>query len=695
MYRKSLCVFLLVAFTAFSSVSYADITVDQFRPVFQFKFGSFRYIYYRVDVSNTGAKLSRVIAHVSSDDPEARVFSSHVVFSKINALSSKKSFNGFFLRVPRQTRPDAEFLASALEVNFRFRLKLALSGQVIDDPIPNAAVTANVGGASSSATADPTGNYVVDVIATSFDDLVAVNAMGAGGQENVSLNSIVSSVLTLHNETGANGGLPALSAAEVSALDVTHITTAKAALLEESNGGPISSASELMEAELALQGNLLVRIAAAIKAVIDDPTVNLPAGVSDTAALAGDPAAYGPFIADLEANNPAAWTAALTATIAAGPGGQFAAATVPGVYYSTLLQNLNLVVGDRFEFNADGTATRTQPAGQVDATWSVDVDGALVLNTLAPFVQREFFSSNCPEQAGAVITQSLYFGSIFRLVDDGLAADQVAEQSLTGIAFPNNPECTTSAPTLSDAAAAIPLPWVVESNTGDFVATDFAGRQFAMPIWSNDVIGAPLSIAFPERGVDVLSFDVSGTGTTDITARSFLWSIDGDGHLEVLFATGEFNEYVLIGNDGDTINTVQVATTANGTFAFRGLLKERNPGLAFNNSLLVGPSFFSGWDESITLFPVGQIDEFTFSADNTGTLDIGSVNPTTWNISLADSRVVIVADFGFIVWERTWRLIDIVDDRYWVIETTQLGNPVDFVDTIDRVGFQNSYRVVP
>lgn len=273
--------------------------------------------------------------------------------------------------------------------------------------------------------------------------------------------------------------------------------------------------------------------------------------------------------------------------------------------------------------------------------------------------------------------------------------DQVTEQRLTGTAFPNNPECTAPPPSLSLAANATALPCVAEDDSGDFVDADFAGRQIAMPIWASDVIGAPLSIFLPERGVDILSFDANGTGTAAITGRNFLWSIDADGHLEILFASGEFNEYVLMGSDGDLTNTVHLATTANGTFAFRGLLKERNPSLAFDAATLIGPSFLSGTDESINVFPVTQIDAFTFSADNTGTLDIGSINPTTWGIDPADDRVITTAVFSFSTWERTWRLIDIIDDRYWVIETSQLGNPIDFVDTVDRVGFQTYYRVVP
>lgn len=176
-----------------------------------------------------------------------------------------------------------------------------LAGVVTDAPIPNANVMATVAGQMVQTQADSSGRYLLQVSVpdTATDSLVTLEATGATGQEFVVFRSLLGSVGSLAASAGADGRL---SADEDIGVNVTHLSTAEAALIAQAGAAPTSDA-ELETARRALDPERLVNTASAIKLLVDmGETYTLPEGVSNTLAFASDGAAVDEFVAQVQSN---------------------------------------------------------------------------------------------------------------------------------------------------------------------------------------------------------------------------------------------------------------------------------------------------------------------------------------------------------------------------------------------------------
>lgn len=121
------------------------------------------------------------------------------------------------------------------------------------------------------------------------------------------LRSIVGSYARLSSVAGTDGKVVAI---ESSRVNLTQFSTAEAVLAEEANGGPIVSEAQLDASLPQIDAAQLQNLAAAIALVIDDPDYPLPAGVTDTLALAQSPTDRAQVIADANANGDLSATAA-------------------------------------------------------------------------------------------------------------------------------------------------------------------------------------------------------------------------------------------------------------------------------------------------------------------------------------------------------------------------------------------------
>lgn len=181
--------------------------------------------------------------------------------------------------------------SAALSLSVTARLRIA--GKVSDGPIANAFVTATVGDAVFSTTADAAGAYTLEVRSANPSDFVSLSASGIGVQSTVRLSALVGEVASLLARAPAGE----LSLARGFAADITHISTATAALASQANGRTVPvTETQLRDALLTLSPVRLTDIATALKLVVDHG-VALPEGVADTMALANSEAAVDTLLA--------------------------------------------------------------------------------------------------------------------------------------------------------------------------------------------------------------------------------------------------------------------------------------------------------------------------------------------------------------------------------------------------------------
>lgn len=271
---------------------------------------------------------------------------------------------------------------ASIAVNLKINAALLLKGVVSDGPIANAVVTATVGSKTFSASADAQGAYSLPVQTDSLSDAVQLSASGVGTQSMVKLQSLLGDVAALAKLADKEG---LLSSAQTQATQVTHYSTALAALVLESNGNlaPTSQA-KLDELSVAVSGDRLIELATAIKLVVDKG-VALPTGVADTAALVGKPATATVLADFLKAQQALPIYAATRGEVLAGAGQSGGPVFAPSsaqtqLYFIAEVGRSHL---QRLDYRPDGSATMTDGRGTREAKWRA-LAGEIEVTPLAP-----------------------------------------------------------------------------------------------------------------------------------------------------------------------------------------------------------------------------------------------------------------------------------------------------------------------
>ncbi|MCA0177571.1 MAG: cadherin-like domain-containing protein [Proteobacteria bacterium] len=220
------------------------------------------------------------------------------------------------------------------QISVTVEAQMVLTGRAYDAPLAGAAVTAEVGSARFSATADADGYYSLPVTAGAQEAFVVLTAAGAQAQAQVVLNSLVGEAVRLAAAVGEDGRT--VADADISALKVTNITTAQAALATQINGGTQPATQAALDAANAeVAPDALLQMAALIRMVADGASA-LPQGVADTRALVTNLDAYRAFAAEQVMNSPeliADTQAAMAADPALALALQPVVAPVHRVYY--------------------------------------------------------------------------------------------------------------------------------------------------------------------------------------------------------------------------------------------------------------------------------------------------------------------------------------------------------------------------
>lgn len=171
-------------------------------------------------------------------------------------------------------------------------VSVALSAQVYDQAVANATVEVFVGANTTpvaTTTTDENGNWSVNLSVT--EEARANNCVVVARRDNISLRSLLGNVGAITDTATANSGT--VTATELPSANVTNVSTAVAAIVEQSGGSLPSSQAEI-EAALDVIANdttlqqTVIQIAAAIKAVVDyaGDTTSLGTTITNTEELA-------------------------------------------------------------------------------------------------------------------------------------------------------------------------------------------------------------------------------------------------------------------------------------------------------------------------------------------------------------------------------------------------------------------------
>lgn len=346
-----------------------------------------------------------------------------------------------------------------------------------------AAVSARVGGHRFHAKADAQGAYAIDVIGLDADMVRLESRRGE-----VALASIVGGFERFLAEAGADG---VLGRDENNQVQLTRLSAAHAYLLQlANNGAPVDSEERLAAAQGAMDVDVLLEMAAAIKLVADG-THALPEGAGDTMALISDTEAYQQFVAGVEADAPGALDAAIAATLsdaevlpptdaAAMAGARW---LVPGGADGSI--RVGLIAGQHLVLSEAGTGSYVDTVAVADtgAAWSL-VDGAAQVILEEPR-RQEYLGYEDGEPVRMVYSTGRL--DITRLVDGGASGRDLVgivghsctgPETCTPITPPAMP-CTGSMPTAAASCSTMDRP-----SPGRCMATGVCSWPTTTARWS-------------------------------------------------------------------------------------------------------------------------------------------------------------------------------------------------------------------
>ena len=421
--------------------------------------------------------------------------------------------------------------SSIATVSLVVQAQFALQGVVTDGPIANARVQARVGSQTFSADADAAGRYSVPVKSSQPGDFVTISASGVGSQSAVVLTSLVGEVAGLASQV-VDGKL---TAEQVPALQVTHLSAAQAGLMAQRGITPAGNA-ELAAAAQQLDGNAVLYAAALVRLVVDGG-VALPEGVASTRDLLQSALALAGFEAARRAADKAQLEAAWSAMLE-DPALMRAPAVPAAGAAPLVLRYANGVGGSTFPvprltLRADGSATVVSDTSR-PAHWRVE-GAALRVTYDTPVVVSGLV--NDPRGSGEQYAAE-FVKTELQFSDLGASSGRYALASMTQVGYTR----TLAGPSAGRVDSVDrTLLRRYESSAAPLRAEDF-------PVGAR--IAGLQSERSPESGVlrsrqDVLLITGSGTGLMERTGATVTWRIT-DGALLVDIGTQAYR-YLSLG----------------------------------------------------------------------------------------------------------------------------------------------------
>ncbi|HEX6927907.1 MAG TPA: hypothetical protein VF267_01560 [Gammaproteobacteria bacterium] len=443
---------------------------------------------------------------------------------------------------------------------------VALSGRVYDGPIANAIVTVTVGDRTYTATADADGVYTLNIGAVDPDAFVTISATGAEGQEHVELLSVAGSFSALQTAAGDDG---VLEAAESGNINVTNLSTAKAVLMIDANGGEaITDDSTFATLEANVSGDDLLYLATVIKLVVDGG-FDLPEGVDSTLELIETRETADTFVDAVDAEDPAAFDANFDA-IVSDPDlvAAYTADTVPAELFTVFVSSVSDTSltyrvtnrGKAWTFDESGRgALSDADYASAPFDWVV-TDGKIVITYDDPVLSNGYCSH--PEQPENLTfyCEGTTTSTTITLLTDGASADNLLLSDTGTTTYPDDgftdvPMSGGSTNLGLQASAAIPF--TAEEVPGRWV-TAVSGRVSA------DV--AAVTLGLLDSGF--LEFEANGLGertaTDHVSSEPFSWSVSDSGVLTIEYEGGDVVNYYRLRRDGGVYDTLALLTRFEG-----------------------------------------------------------------------------------------------------------------------------------
>ncbi|WP_046111622.1 Ig-like domain-containing protein [Aquincola tertiaricarbonis] len=262
----------------------------------------------------------------------------------------------------------------AVPVRIAVQARMTLAGTVADAPLARAAVKVAVGDDEFGTTTDADGRYRVEVTADAQADVVRIEATGTGMQATVRLVGYAGTAGAVAEDIDAAG---VVSAADEPGLDVSHVSTAIAALISRGKDGAPKTGEALDAALATVSPEAALMVATLLQQVIDHGQP-LPAGHADTWAFALDASATRARRNEMMVDG--SWWSALSDTMDRAPAVPF---TGPATGEATLVVQDVYGPGELWLLRADGGGTATAPEGTRDLRWQVQ-DGDLSVSYAQP-----------------------------------------------------------------------------------------------------------------------------------------------------------------------------------------------------------------------------------------------------------------------------------------------------------------------
>lgn len=489
-------------------------------------------------------------------------------------------------------------------------VKLKLTGKVTDEPVPNAVVTATVGGETFTTTADATGAYSLDIEIDEGDvgEFVVLNARGVADQEFVELTSLAGSFQTLAAQAGDDD---TLSSAENFSTQITNVSTAEAVLLREANGGaPVTSDAALASLGATLNGQDVLDLAAAIKLVVDHAAdYPMPEGATSTLALVSDAAERKQLVADVSAQDPDAFKATQSA-IAADP----ALSQPVNVQSVTDFTAAMLSTDAGFTFNysnrvssyhfeEDGTGSASAGTFDQQMTWTVE--GSTIRVTYAQPVETvSYDTESC---SGDVRQVEAHY------VSDSVTLTLLSDRTVAAT--------ETSDVTYADCAALEPREVTTTSARTILRESDF------QVIDVDELRGGTQTIYVFDSALNAVVADIAdigadGTGTTRLTNQSFTWTVDSASRvITATFTDGTVAEYRSL-RDIDELSSdlfYEIRTAGGAVYSDAGATVFADPEYGFELTADVVPGRFYQFGIGDETAPDDRLKGFRLRFDVGGT----------------------------------------------------------------------------
>lgn len=445
---------------------------------------------------------------------------------------------------------------------------VTLSGRAYDGPISNAKITVTVGEKTYTATADDDGIYTIDVGAVDPSAFITISATGGDGQENVELVSIAGSFGALQSAAGDDG---VLETSESGNVNVTNLSTAKAVLMIQANGGDdITDDATLVTSESLVSGDDILYLATVIKLVIDGG-YELPAGTTSTLDLVKDSTKTTTFVATVDAADADAFSSTYN-TIINDPAlvASFTSSNVPATLFTLYVSSANDTSltyratnrGKAWTFNANGTGTRAD-ADYASAPFSWKITNGKIIATYSTPLESTGWCAHPDEgQDDTFWCESTTTSTAFTMLVDGTKADTLLLTPTGETNYPDDPGLAQAIAFSGEGSTNLGLQ---ASAAIPFNADEIPGRWVSAVTGRADASVSGLMIGLLDSGF--LEFQSGGAGermATDYSpSEAFTWAVT-NGVLSIEYTGGDKVSFYRMRKDGGVYDTLALLTRSEG-----------------------------------------------------------------------------------------------------------------------------------